>query len=857
MKYKAKLKWKEYWEFLNTPEKLSSAHEEYMKYFYGRWNEKLVYKLSKNYSDIITSNGELSSYADSRLENAMMINDYINSNNLYWDVFIKFDKYCVIKYGKVSMFVLDEFLDLIEIETYLNYTPTQLRQKLMSGDNSSNISNSLAELNNLTVIESKEKSKEVTSKIDILKNEIEDVKNCKHDELKEIQKEIDELIAIRKARQDELMAQLNEKMSEFGDELNKLKNQIFALKTEIYSIRCFAGETIELIQIRNGSNVPKDTPLIINQKILYLDEDLAKTVSLYSRSIDHDYKLLEEAIKYNDIVLEMFCPQNKCITFFKSSKSNEGVFYDRDNDILKTYDLVHGNKMGFVIRNGENVYIGWMEEEWDDDTSDKEEHIVAFTDSLIYKPETKTYSAEEHVPEQYTSVDHRVSRYFAISIIQGLIQHENILEIPEDVNVMLPSKYIIHNYADAWIEDNRFGDFATLVENLREYNHYGDKILLIQSVNENNYKAYSGNRSIGERNTTRDCSVGSGLYNISVISDGEVYISVEKDRYIWNEGKKNNANFRIADNEYVNLTYMNSIWLKYYIDTKRIGNFGVVYNQYNCERKLTYSYLIKYFKMAYGYVCERENKEKELISKYIENIDTYEWQELLSHWKIYNDVREITDFQAKRFAKYLQEGKYYKIKNLFSIQSTIDKINPLCSFFTTKISSWSRTSTYSANSQRKDKYGWIDTEFCNKSFKPDTPIEEISSREIYDEEKINYEHESIINWAKENNVDIANDKHLKKLMRRCVNNRNIFATIPNLFNKLVDDLNDKPFDLDEYFDLFISDLNRSKYYWFSNLSSKLYKLGLIYCMQEDFYTQLCDCIYNTIKWNNAHQIEYI
>ena len=129
------------------------------------------------------------------------------------------------------------------------------------------------------------KKEHIDNQINMLKNEIEDVKNNKNEELAKIQKEIDEKMNELNAKKEVLMSELKDKMKTYEETVKQLKQQIYMLKVDIYSIRCYAGDTIELIKIRNGNNADELTPLVINQKILYLDEDLAKVLSIYNTQI--------------------------------------------------------------------------------------------------------------------------------------------------------------------------------------------------------------------------------------------------------------------------------------------------------------------------------------------------------------------------------------------------------------------------------------------------------------------------------------------------------------------------------------------------------------------------------------------
>ena len=107
------------------------------------------------------------------------------------------------------------------------------------------------------------------------------------------------------------------------------------------------------------------------------------------------------------------------------------------------------------------------------------------------------------------------------------------------------------------------------------------------------------------------------------------------------------ALFRVYTDEFINLTYMNSTWLKYCITTQNLG----------CGRKrLThFAETVRYLNKALKFVKEREEKETKWLSQYVEITDDM-WA-ALSNWKLEKGVRNINNYQAKRFAKYYNKER--------------------------------------------------------------------------------------------------------------------------------------------------------------------------------------------------------
>ena len=148
------------------------------------------------------------------------------------------------------------------------------------------------------------------------------------------------------------------------------------------------------------------------------------------------------------------------------------------------------------------------------------------------------------------------------------------------------------------------------------------------------------------------------MYQINLIEDVDVepeyYVSLVKRNggdYVYRNGNYEErkrdayARFRVNSDEFINLTYLNSVWLKYVITTKNLGGYG---------RMSNYAEVIRYLNKALAFVKEREKTEQALIEKHFPQLlDNPEWAAELSEWKLAKGVRQITDYQAKRFAKHL------------------------------------------------------------------------------------------------------------------------------------------------------------------------------------------------------------
>jgi len=727
-----------YIEFLT--ENTNTFVDAFHNTFQGMWNQKDVKRLDKAFDNLFSHwSGEGYFVRDSELETINYINQYIEEHGFYWDVPVRMKGYAALHYGKVDFIISEESLEYKEEKDYSHIAMSALNAQI-----SDNVSMLPAELNDKSLSDVQKESGTIKDKIAQLKQEEQDIKDAKTGELKEMQEQIDALIAEMNQKKEVLMQELNRKMELFEQQKKELEAQIYMLQTEIYSIRCYMGETVELAGIRDGSPAPVEDPVVLNQKILYLDEDLARMMSIYGFQLEN-YKLLEEAIKFNDEVFEAFCPQKKCITFFRVSRKAERTFYNNEINCLDSYAMLHGKKIGFAVRNGEKLYLGWMEEEWEP------ERKLTFEENVILRAgKTEVTAGDEAVS---TPLGERVSRMFALNVLRGLLTNKKILDLPDGEDLLKPSKYIIHNYADAWLDDNRYGDFATLVKNLHYYDREKDKILLISSLSES-YDSHKTGPVRGledaQVNRTHDCSVKSGLNTINMIDEsGNVYISVEK-KYSFCGAR---SNFLIQKGEFLNLTFMNSLWLSYYIMTKKIGDFGRKQDQFGRTTALDYAYLIPFFKQALEYLREREKEEATLLSQYV-NLDDYmEWQVLLSNWKISKKVHRFTNYQAKRFAKYLEAGEYFEMTHLFEGGYQSDKPDLHGSYSSTDVEGHSGSFIRWCNSTGENHplYGF-NGDYEKQRFTKDSTLEEIKERAELDKQKLLCIKQEVDSWLQEKNV---------------------------------------------------------------------------------------------------------
>jgi len=598
---------------------------------------------------------------------------YITRFGSNWDILYTDDIFTIIRFGENSFLILNQFLNLQLFETHENLTLGELNSKLYLNSNTDD-SNSLI-ANDLSLSSVKSQKKVQTDAIDNLQ-----------DDIKAIEKELDDKIQalrnearIQKQKIERMKTSLQVKVEE-------LHTQIFMLETLVYAVECRLGEIVDFMQLREGDEASIDTPLVIFQKLRYLDEDLPIFASIYNFEFNDSY-IFEELLQNREDIVEYFCPSDKCISFIRISKTGTNFSKDYENNILKEYDILHGKTVGILVRNGGNLYFAWTDEHrillpdgnvfYTPGTSEvnledipKSKYILdslsAEQEAELSEEEYKEYQDKDKITyykDKYGWEGRKVaSKVFVFSIIQGLLDDKKLVEIPEELSLLSKpksSQYLIFSYADGTLEDNRYGNFSDILERLQDNHKWGDTILSTISLHDystSNSWSYSRfQRSVDGSSRTHDCDVKDcTIYRINLIkpqdrhSYTEYYVSLEKR---WSDyGAR--SNFMIQKDEFINLTFLNSEWLYYAIINKKVGNFSIN------GKVVSYAHAVRYLKYAYQYLKEREVYELSLIKNYLPNIeDDKTWMVDLSEWKLLKNVRNITDYQAKRFAKFLEGGR--------------------------------------------------------------------------------------------------------------------------------------------------------------------------------------------------------
>ena len=426
-------------------------------------------------------------------------------------------------------------------------------------------------------------------------------------------------------------------MGELQEKIKAYEHELLIMRSDLTAFEYRNGLTVNFMNIHKGTNAPTQQPIIIHQKLIYLDEDLPRLKDIY----DEHAGSLEVAIKHSPALLEHICPTSKGITFLKM-RNSVGRF-ELNNTVMEFVRDTMPNEVGVLIRNGENTWLTWL------DSQD----VYLSEDSFTSKSSNES-----------TSLSLLQSRYYLFNLIMGLIERNEILQLDHVPTDMFSDPGIIWSNADSQIADSTYVELAKIIPILNQYSKTDDPIYVLNSFRDNakytgHYGAGTTERGRGDNALTDNTSVKEGLNKIKGIDyfynfTYRFYVGGEKYLWHWDDGKsKISPSLYIENDEFINLKFINSNLINYYIHTKRIGRIS------NSGRYVDYSHMLP---ILFG--MKKALEEQEKIDRIHIVAQDYDLN-LLTSFKIIHDVRVVTSYQAKRYSKWVaglseDDKSYYK-----------------------------------------------------------------------------------------------------------------------------------------------------------------------------------------------------
>lgn len=365
--------------------------------------------------------------------------------------------------------------------------------------------------------------------VNTIKEDLDDKNNRIEEAEIKCQKAIEEIRREALKKEQELKELLEKETEKLRIAKEELENKLYVLDTQIYGIRCYLGEVVDFKQIRTGKVASPDTPVVMFQKIRFLDEEMGKYLSLYAfGSYIDDKQTLMEALSSRDDLRDIFCPADRCITVIRNSRTGKTVKMSKAiANMLERYEYLHGKQIAILVRDGENLYIGWTDDE-KINISSEDMFLRPGVTSVSAAPDKEKDSYFNSYQEEKEEIiarnqererRQRISRFFLISVIQGMIDRGGIINIPPKTKITEESRLVKFSFAEGWLKDSTYGNFDDIMSKSEHIPvKKGELVLTCLHVTRDDtfdtgkhysssYMAYSNNRGIGDKNRTHDASI--------------------------------------------------------------------------------------------------------------------------------------------------------------------------------------------------------------------------------------------------------------------------------------------------------------------------------------------------------------
>ena len=457
--------------------------------------------------------------------------------------------------------------------------------------------------------------------LQVQQEKLEDTKKALQDftddSLKDDLDNINALKAQMEAQIKALYEKQSLKLAALQEQIAKYEHDLFIMRTDLTAYEYRQGLGVNMTRLKHGQLAPKEQPITIYQKLIFLDEDLPRLTALY----DTTNSSLEEALKTSDALLEHFCPSNKAIVFLKQRHSQGS--YELNNTVMTFIQNTMPNHIGMLIRNGDNVWLTWLD------------------DKSIHLDED---SFGSRASQEDLTVDLLKSRHYLNNILLGFLERGDYLQLNHPVSNLFEDKGILFATADNQLVDTTYLTLSELLDSVNHYNSPGDPIYLFNAIRDSRTNVGRGietYRGRGENGLTDGAFVDQGYHTINgidTLNDMDQHVYIQATRRVWDTNK---VNLYIESDEYINLKFLTSSLIDYYIQSKRIGDLT------NTRRYVDYIHMLPILFDIKAILLKQEKEDRLHIPAKDYDLN------LLTAFKITHSVRNITPYQAKRYSKWL------------------------------------------------------------------------------------------------------------------------------------------------------------------------------------------------------------
>ena len=128
------------------------------------------------------------------------------------------------------------------------------------------------------------------------------------------------------------------------------------------------------------------------------------------------------------------------MSLVRLSRTGTYLFTGENVNFLERFKVYHGRTVGIVVRNGENIYVGWTDDSRvhiDDDLIIGRviTEVTPVQEPKVFSELDRKQAIKETRKNQMAIADGIVSRSFVYNVLQGAVDRSEMITLPKGVTL--------------------------------------------------------------------------------------------------------------------------------------------------------------------------------------------------------------------------------------------------------------------------------------------------------------------------------------------------------------------------------------------------------------------------------------
>jgi hypothetical protein len=375
-------------------------------------------------------------------------------------------------------------------------------------------------------------------------------------------KELARTAAAIRARGDELREAMLRKQHELTGVLEPMRTQIARLEEGIQAVNLYLGRDEDLVQLADGASAPADTPIVVRQQVLAMDEECA--VAAEEGGIDHqsidefDAWLLEDPAHLDQVL-----PEQKGVVALMPRRSD----VDYGDPWVSARKNEANHQTYFLVRNGERLYRTTIDDfRVGARLVPARDEFTSFFTRRRYDNNTRSYVHEEIRPgsweweEAEEKAEAHQRHYMRVALVlQGLVDRTAVFHpLPvAGLSLLGPDAYDAGHVVIVLDDEHQLGTGKQAFKDwLRETNReLRPGMRIIGAFGSSTFKYLDGDYGHSRIPTSRWASWPDSLVLHTIVDRGKrggfVFRYDRTDLPSWSEGHKRASCLVFADDEFI------------------------------------------------------------------------------------------------------------------------------------------------------------------------------------------------------------------------------------------------------------------------------------------------------------------